>query len=45
MAISLMLIYLVVTLRREIPFHWIALALGVFIIACGFTHFLEVVTL
>jgi len=45
MAISLMLINLFVTLRREIPFHWMALAFGVFIIACGFTHFLEVVTL
>ncbi|MFL6211098.1 MAG: PAS domain S-box protein [Pyrinomonadaceae bacterium] len=43
-AISLTLIYLVYRARRDIPFHWIFLAFGLFIIACGGTHFMEVYT-
>lgn len=31
--------------RKDIPFHWIFLSFGVFIIACGATHVMEVVTL
>lgn len=31
--------------RRELPFHWIFLCFGVFIIACGATHYLEILTL
>ena len=30
--------------RRELPFHWMFLCFGVFIIACGGTHFMEVLT-
>jgi PAS domain S-box-containing protein len=30
--------------RRDIPFHWMFLAFGSFIVACGGTHFMEVVT-
>lgn len=30
---------------RGVPFHWMFLAFGTFIIACGFTHFMEIVTL
>lgn len=37
--------YLVYRGRHEIPFHWMFLAFGLFIIACGATHFLEVVTI
>ena len=44
-AISFTLVYLVRKCRRDIPFHWIFLAFGAFIIACGGTHFMEVVTL
>ena len=44
-AISATLVYLVRKGRREIPFHWMFLAFGVFIIACGGTHFMEVWTL
>ena len=44
-AISVTLVYLVRKGRREIPFHWMFLAFGVFIIACGGTHFMEVWTL
>jgi signal transduction histidine kinase len=44
-AISLTLAYLVHRARRDIPFHWIFLAFGAFIIACGSTHFLEIWTL
>lgn len=43
-AISVTLAYLVYKARRDIPFHWMVLAFGLFIIACGGTHFLEVVT-
>ncbi|HEV2799613.1 MAG TPA: ATP-binding protein [Pyrinomonadaceae bacterium] len=43
-AISLMLTYLVYRARRDIPFHWVFLAFGLFIVACGSTHFMEVWT-
>lgn len=44
-AISGTLAYLVYKTRQEIPFHWMFLAFGSFIIACGSTHFLDVWTL
>jgi two-component system cell cycle sensor histidine kinase/response regulator CckA len=44
-AISVTLVYLVRRGRRDIPFHWMFLAFGAFIIACGGTHFMEIVTL
>ena len=43
--ISLTLVYLVRTSRGAIPFHWLFLAFGTFIIACGATHFMEAITL
>jgi PAS domain S-box-containing protein len=43
--ISLTLVYLVRSSDGAIPFHWMFLAFGTFIIACGATHFMEVVTL
>jgi signal transduction histidine kinase len=42
--ISSTLGYLVYRARREIPFHWMFLAFGLFIVTCGFTHFMEVWT-
>src|SRR5205085_5431809 len=30
--------------RRDIPFHWMFLAFGLFIVACGGTHFVETLT-
>src|SRR3954453_13437644 len=45
LAISATLAYLVFASRQHIPFGWLFLAFGVFIVACGFTHFMEVVTL
>ncbi len=45
LAISGTLVYLVWRTRREIPFSWMFLAFGLFIIACGFTHFMEMVVL
>ncbi|HEX4605523.1 MAG TPA: ATP-binding protein [Candidatus Angelobacter sp.] len=39
------LVYLVRQLKNEMPFQWMFLAFGLFIIACGFTHFMEIVTL
>ena len=44
LAISITLAHLVYKGRREIPFHWMFLAFGLFIIACGLTHFMEIVT-
>jgi PAS domain S-box-containing protein len=43
--ISATLGYLVYRTRRHIPFHWVFLAFGLFIIACGATHFMEVWTI
>lgn len=45
MAISITLMYMVQRARREIPFSWIFLAFGVFIISCGFTHLMEMIVL
>jgi PAS domain S-box-containing protein len=42
--ISGTLAYLAHKGRRDIPFHWVFLAFGSFIVACGGTHFMEVVT-
>lgn len=44
-AISASLAYLVHKTRRDIPFHWMFLAFGSFIVACGSTHFMDVWTL
>lgn len=43
-AISSTLVYFVFKARREVPFHWMFLSFGVFIVACGATHFMEVWT-
>jgi PAS domain S-box-containing protein len=43
-AISATLAYLVHRARRDIPFSWMFLAFGLFIVACGGTHFMEVLT-
>lgn len=44
LAISTTLAILVGKARRDIPFHWMFLAFGLFIVACGATHFMEVLT-
>ncbi|MCL1467673.1 PAS domain S-box protein [Argonema galeatum] len=44
-AISATLAYLVYKSHQDIPFHWMFLLFGTFIIACGGTHFMEVWTL
>ncbi|MFP5264765.1 MAG: response regulator [Blastocatellia bacterium] len=43
-AISATLAYLVSRARRDMPFQWVFLAFGLFIVACGATHFMEVWT-
>src|SRR5450432_1008348 len=43
--ISGTLLYLVSTIYRDLPFRWVFVAFGGFIIACGATHFLDVWTL
>jgi PAS domain S-box-containing protein len=45
LAISTTLAWLVYRCRGEIPFSWILVAFGTFIIACGGTHLVEVITL
>ena len=45
LAISVTLGYVVTKAWRDLPFHWILLAFGLFIIACGGTHFMEVLTI
>ena len=44
-AISLTLLHLVYRARQDVPFHWVVLAFGAFIIACGGTHLMEVWTI
>lgn len=41
-SISLTLGYLVYRASKDIPFHWVFLAFGLFIVSCGFTHFMEI---
>src|SRR5882757_7047074 len=43
-SISSTLAFLVYRASRNIPFHWMFLAFGLFIVSCGFTHFMEVWT-
>ena len=45
LAISITLGYLGYKGRRDIPFHWMFLAFGLFILACGGTHFMEAITI
>ena len=44
-SISLTLGYLVYRVRHLLPFHWMFLAFGLFILTCGGTHFMDVWTL
>jgi signal transduction histidine kinase len=43
--ISLALVSLVHRARQDIPFHVLFVAFGLFIVACGMTHFVEIWTL
>ena len=45
LAISVSLAVFLRPARKEVPFTWIFVAFGVFILACGATHFMEVWTL
>ncbi len=44
-AISATLVYLYLRTRHTIPFGWVVVAFGLFIVACGGTHFMEIWTL
>jgi PAS domain S-box-containing protein len=44
-AISLTLLSLVRRSRSSVPFDWLILSFGLFIVACGATHFMEVLTI
>ncbi len=41
-SISVTLAYLVYKASKGIPFNWVFLAFGLFIVSCGLTHFMEV---
>jgi two-component system cell cycle sensor histidine kinase/response regulator CckA len=45
LSISVTLGIFVYRARRSLPFHWMFLAFGVFILACGSTHAMEIWTL
>lgn len=45
LTISATLVYFVHKTRNEIPFHWMFLGFGLFIVACGTTHIMDVITL
>jgi PAS domain S-box-containing protein len=45
LVISCTLVYFVWRTRGALPFHWIFLAFGGFIVACGATHLIELVTI
>jgi PAS domain S-box-containing protein len=44
-AISITLAWLIWRARQDVPFSWMFLSFGAFILACGATHFVEVWTL
>jgi PAS domain-containing protein len=44
LTISLALLYFI-RKRRDVPFNWIIACFGIFIVACGFTHAMEIWTL
>ena len=44
-AISLALVQLVRRAHGSVPFDWLILSFGLFIVACGTTHFMEVLTI
>jgi diguanylate cyclase (GGDEF)-like protein/PAS domain S-box-containing protein len=44
-AISYTIAHLLYHERRRLPFEWIFVAFGIFIVACGFTHAMDVVVL
>ncbi len=38
-------LYSFVRRRKDLPFHWMFLCFAIFIVACGATHYMEIVTL
>jgi signal transduction histidine kinase len=44
LAISIALIYVAYRGSKDIPFHWMFVAFGLFIVTCGMTHLMEVLT-
>ena len=43
-AIPFALVMLIMRKRKDLPFNWMFVCFGVFIVACGLTHFMEIVT-
>jgi len=44
MAIPFTLVFQIMRKRRDLPFNWMFVCFGVFIVACGMTHVMEIIT-
>lgn len=44
MAIPFTLVFQIMRKRKDLPFNWMFICFGVFIVACGLTHVMEVIT-
>src|SRR6185369_3093083 len=45
MAIPFTLVFQIMRKRRDLPFNWMFVCFGVFIVACGMTHVMEIITI
>ena len=45
MAIPFTLIFQIMRKRKDLPFNWMFICFGVFIVACGLTHVMEIITI
>ena len=43
-AIPFTLVFQIMRKRKDLPFNWMFVCFGMFIVACGFTHILEIIT-
>ncbi len=43
-SISATLLYLTRRMKSSLPFEWVYIAFGIFIVSCGITHFMDILT-
>ena len=43
-AIPFTLVFQIMRKRKDLPFNWMFVCFGMFIVACGFTHIMEIIT-
>ena len=43
-AIPFTLVFQIMRKRKDLPFNWMFVCFGMFIVACGFTHVMEIIT-